>query len=154
MPVKTPAFNNFLLTTPDSLLWYSYGDSVYSYSYRTRQTARYDCGKARSPPVLHDAGTTVYLTNTVGIGTAQNGRISYIYRYAQADVNSHAPFAMLETEPGVLAIASCIGLFRFDTRSARLDTMLYIPAPAFAPCGNTRIISLSAPMGRDLPLEE
>ncbi len=127
MPVKTPSFSNFILRGPDSVLWYSFADSVYSYNYKTRQTASYDCGKGSITTGFALSGKELYLANAVGIGVLQNGKIDYRYRYPRSDINSHAPFSMLELEPGLLAIASCSGLFRFDTRTNRLDTMLYIP---------------------------
>jgi hypothetical protein len=34
---------------------------------------------------------------------------------------------MLELQPGVIAIATCSGLLRFDTQTKRLDTVLSIP---------------------------
>lgn len=127
LPVKTPSFNNFLLCSPDSVLWYSFADSVYSYNYKTHRTTSYDCGRGSITTGFAESGKELYLANAVGIGVLQNGKIGYRYHYPRSDINSHAPFAMLELEPGLLAIASCSGLFRFDTRSGRLDTMLYIP---------------------------
>ena len=42
-------------------------------------------------------------------------------------LNSRVPFAIAEPQPGLLAIATCNGLLRFDTRTERLDTLLSIP---------------------------
>ena len=54
LPVKTASFNNYLLLTPDSSLWYSFDDSIYSYSYRTNQTAAsFIAKRAPSPGRLH-----------------------------------------------------------------------------------------------------
>jgi signal transduction histidine kinase len=127
MPIKTLTFNNFLLLTPDSLLWYSYGDSIYRYSYRNRQTSAYGCEKGSVTTGFVQSGNDLYLANAIGIGLLNDGKIEYRYRYPKADVNSHAPFAMLEIRPGQLAIASCSGLFRYDIPNNRLDTMLCIP---------------------------
>jgi signal transduction histidine kinase len=127
LPVKTPTFDNFLLITPDSTLWYSFSDSIYSYSYRTGRTAACYAEKGSITTGFALSGNALYLANAVGIGEIQNGKIDYRYRYPEPDVNSHAPFSMLEIAPGQLAIASCSGLTRYDTRTGRLDTMLHIP---------------------------
>ena len=127
LPVRTFTFNNFLLITPDSVLWYSYGDSAYSYSYGTHRTTAFDCEKGSVTTGFVQSGKNLYLANAVGVGTLQNGKIRYVYRYSKADISGQAPFSMLEVEPGQLAIASCSGLFRFDIPRGRMDTMLSIP---------------------------
>lgn len=127
LPVRTPTFDNFLLITPDSTLWYSYADSIYRYSYKTHGTNAFYAEKGSITTGFVLSGKNLYLANAVGIGKLQNGKIMYSYRYPEPDVNSHAPFSMLEVEPGQFAIASCSGLTRYDTRTGRLDTMLYMP---------------------------
>jgi signal transduction histidine kinase len=142
IPIKTPSFNNFILLTPDSVLWYSHSDSLYGYAYRTRRTESYDAGRGSITEGFAQSGGRIYIANAIGIGFVRNdssgkdgtgkdgsrdGRISYVYRHPQPDINSNVPFSMLELSPGILVMASCNGLLRWDTRSGRLDTMLHLP---------------------------
>jgi signal transduction histidine kinase len=127
IPVKTSSFNNFLFLGPDSVLWYSHSDTVYGYSYRTRQTVRYDAGKGSITEGFAQTEGGLYIADAIGAGVVEKGGIRYLYRHPQADENSNVPFSMLELSPGVLAIASCNGLLRFDTRTHLLDTMMHLP---------------------------
>jgi len=127
LPTSRLPFNNFILTTPDSILWYSHADSICSYSYRTQQTTVIPAGAGSITDGFVLSGGQLYIANAIGIGLLQNGRIDYQYRYAVADINSNVPFNMLEMSPGQLAIASCNGLFRYQPAGHRLDTLLRIP---------------------------
>jgi signal transduction histidine kinase len=120
-------FSNFVLTTPDSVLWYSQGDSIFSYSYRTRRTSIVPAGPGSITDGFALSGGNLYIANAIGVGVLQGNRIDYQYRYPLADINSNAPFAMLEISPGLLAIATCNGLFRYNTINHRVDTLLRMP---------------------------
>jgi signal transduction histidine kinase len=120
-------FNNFILTTPDSILWYSHADSICSYSYRTQQTTVIPVGAGSITDGFALSEGRLYIVNAIGIGILQDGRIDYKYRYPVADINSNVPFNILEMSPGQLAIASCNGLFRYYTADHHLDTLLHIP---------------------------
>ncbi|HWK04234.1 MAG TPA: ATP-binding protein [Puia sp.] len=126
LPVKT-TFNNFTLLTADSLLWYSHEDTVYRYSYRTGQTAAFFAGSGSITDGFALSGDGLYIANAIGVGIFQGGRFDYLYRYPRPDINSNAPFSMLELKPGVLAIATCNGLFGFDVHTHMLDTLLQPP---------------------------
>lgn len=120
-------FNSYVLQDADSTLWYSLGDTVFAYSFRTGRTSRLFAGAGSvATGFLHTAGG-FYIANAIGIGVIHNQRIDYQYRYPEANRNSNMPFAMLEISPGHIAVATCEGLFRFDTRDHRLDTLLRIP---------------------------
>ena len=122
-----PFFNNYLYLDPDSTLWYSQDDSVYGYSYKThRRLSLYD-GRNSIVDGFIQSGGVLYAANAIGIGIIQNGKLTYIYRHPQADINGNVPFSMLELQPGLLALATCNGLLRFDTRTRRLDTLLNLP---------------------------
>jgi len=126
IPIKG-SFNNFVLLTPDSVLWSSRGDSIYGYSYKTRQSAAYDAGFGSITDGFVLSGGELYLANAVGIGVLRDGKIAYLYRHPRPDVSSNVPFSMQELGPGKLVIASCGGLLAFDTHTLRLDTMLSLP---------------------------
>ena len=133
-PAPSPAslpirgyFNNFVLTTPDSILWYSRGDTIYSYSYKTHRTVvlPVDKGSITDGFVLSEG--SLYVANAIGIGILRDNRIDYQYRYPKPDINSNAPFSMVEISPGLIAIATCEGLFRYNILSHVVDTLWRMP---------------------------
>ncbi|HEY6899340.1 MAG TPA: ATP-binding protein, partial [Puia sp.] len=126
LPIRSD-FNNFVLTTPDSVLWYSHGDSVYAHSYKTGRTTALnaEAGSITDGFVLSEGN--LYVANAVGVGIVQNNRIDYQYRYPKADINSNAPFSMLEISPGLIAFATCDGLFRYNIISHAVDTLWRVP---------------------------
>ncbi len=126
-PVTRRPFNNFVFTTPDSLLWYSRDDSIFSYNSRTRRTTITLPGAGSITDGFAMTGGRLYVANAIGIGELHGNSIDYRYRYPLADVNSNAPFSMLEMSPGQLAIASCNGLLRYNTVTYTIYTLLYIP---------------------------
>ena len=127
LPVARRPFNNFVLTTPDSLLWYSRDDTIFFYDYRTRRTRIIFPGAGSITDGFAMTGGRLYVSNAIGIGELHDNRIDYRYRYPLADINGNAPFSMLEMSPGQLAIASCNGLLRYNTLTYAIDTLLYIP---------------------------
>lgn len=124
LPIKG-YFNNFILRTTDSLLWYSRDDSIYSYSYITHQTTSLYAGHGSITDGFVQSGGTLYVANAIGIGIIKDGKISYLYRHPKPDMFPNVPFAMLELSPGVLAIACCNGLLRYDIHTNLLDTMFH-----------------------------
>jgi signal transduction histidine kinase len=127
IPQSHIPFSNFVLTTPDSVLWYSRGDSIFSHSYRTRRTSIVPAGPGSITDGFALSGGNLYVANAIGVGVLRDNRIDYQYRYPLADINSNVPFAMLEISPGLLAIATCNGLFRYNTVNHRVDTLLRMP---------------------------
>jgi len=123
LPIRT-AFNNFTLLTADSLLWYSHEDTIFCYSYKTRQTFRLFAGPGSITDGFLQSDSGLYIANAVGVGLLRDGQLTYLYRHPRPDINSNAPFSMLELSPGVLAIATCNGLFSFNVHTHILDTLL------------------------------
>jgi len=126
LPIRT-SFNNFIYKDGDSVLWYSYGDSIFSYNYHSRKTRMFLAGKGSITDGFIRIDSNIYTANAVGIGVIGKESVNYLHRWPQADVNSNVPFAMVELNPGVLAIGCCNGLFSFDLRSRRLDTLFCSP---------------------------
>ncbi|HVU54318.1 MAG TPA: triple tyrosine motif-containing protein [Puia sp.] len=118
-------FNNFIYKEGDSVLWYSYGDSIFSYNYHSRTTHMVHAGKGSITDGFIRMDSSLYVADAVGIGVIRQGNVSYLFRWPQADVNSNVPFAMVELSTGILAIGCCNGLFSFDPRSRRLDTLFH-----------------------------
>jgi signal transduction histidine kinase len=126
LPIHGP-FNNFVLNTPDSALWYSQGDTIYSWSYKTHRTTALPVGEGSITDGFALSEGNLYIANAIGIGVLRNNRIDYQYRYPKSDINSNAPFSMLEISPGLIAIATCDGLFRYNIQSHVVDTLWRMP---------------------------
>jgi signal transduction histidine kinase len=124
-PIAGP-FNNFVLEE-DSTIWYSRDDTAFAYSYRTRKTRRIRAGSGSITDGFARSRDAMYIANAIGIGLLRADTVSYRYRYPQANINSNVPFAMEEIAPGLIAIATCEGLFRFNVADGHLDTLLKIP---------------------------
>ncbi len=124
-PIAGP-FNNFVLEE-DSTLWYSRDDTAFAYSYRTRKTRRISAGSGSITDGFARSKDSLYIANAIGIGLIRADTVAYRYRYPQANINSNVPFAMEEIAPGLIAIATCEGLFRFNVADNHLDTLLKIP---------------------------
>ncbi|HTI90012.1 MAG TPA: ATP-binding protein [Puia sp.] len=120
-------FNNFVLTTPDSMLWYSWLDTIYSYSYKTRRTTKLPAGEGSITDGFVLSEGNLYVANAIGIGPLQNNHIDYQYRYPKPDINSNVPFSMVEISPGLIAIATCNGLFRYNILNHAMDTLWRMP---------------------------
>jgi len=126
-PAIHSPFNSYVLQDTDSTLWYSREDTIFSYSFRSRRTNVIPGGQGSITTGFLRCGGELYAANAMGIGVIRNQRIEYRYRYRQANNNSNVPFAMVEMSPGRIAIATCEGLFRFDTCDHKLDTLLRFP---------------------------
>jgi signal transduction histidine kinase len=124
--IRVP-FNSYVLEDADSTLWYSRNDTLFTYSFRSGRTAMLFAGAGSVATGFLRTTDGFYIANAIGIGVIDNQHIDYQYRYPQADRNSNMPFAMTEISPGSIAIATCEGLLRFDTRDHRLDTLLRVP---------------------------
>lgn len=128
LPIDRP-FNDFVLANPapDSLLWYSRWDTIYSYSYKTHRTVALPAGEGSITDGFAHSEGNLYVANAIGIGVLRANRIDYQYRYPKPDINSNVPFSMLEISPGLIAIATCNGLFRYNIVSHAMDTLWRMP---------------------------
>src|SRR6202012_199919 len=107
--------------------WYSREDTIYSYSFRLHRGSVIRPGSGSITDGFTRSEGDLYVANAIGIGVLRGQTIDYQYRYPQANINSNVPFSMLEMSPGLLAIATCDGLFRFNIVNHRLDTLLRMP---------------------------
>lgn len=123
----TGHFNNFSLLEPDSTLWYSLGDTIHSYSFKTGRITTVYSGAGSITVGFLRSGGSLYVASAVGIGPLKDGQVDYQYRYRQSNANGNVPDAMAEISPGLIAIATCKGLLRFNTATHRVDTLLRIP---------------------------
>jgi signal transduction histidine kinase len=121
------AFNNFVYFDKDSTLWYSREDSIFAVSPRTHRTTMIRASAGSITDGFVRSGDSLYIGNAVGVGVVSGDHVDYRYRYPQPDVPGNVPFSMIEMQPGLIAIATCEGLFRYHTTSRRLDTLLRMP---------------------------
>ena len=120
-------FNNFIYTDPDSVIWYSHSDTLYGFSSRTHLSRAIYAGNGSITTGFLASEGRLYLANAIGIGELKADKVEYFFRYPQTNINSNFPFSMIGMGPGLLAIATCNGLFRYDVHTHRLDTLLHIP---------------------------
>jgi signal transduction histidine kinase len=125
LPIEGP-FNNNIFVTRDSLLWYSFRDSLYYYDYTTHER------KFRSP--LPGSYNIAFATSAGNTYMANNRGI---YRLSREHIDTEAsykdvgdPFDMVELKPGILVMATSKGVFKFSISTHRIDTVLFTAAPA------------------------
>ena len=112
--------------TSDNSLWYSQADPkrgftcLHQYNYTSGQTKQYP--KIRSGDIVTESGGNLYLANMNGVGILDGDSLLFLYKYPRALAGT-VTFDFTEIAPGILAIATCNGLLRFNTASHRLDTL-------------------------------
>jgi signal transduction histidine kinase len=125
LPIKGK-FAYYVSTTNDGLLWYnqlnpSLGyQCMHRYNKNTGQIKVYE--KIRSDYVVAASGTQHYLANSLGVGILEADSVRTLYKYAGKNVGN-ITFDIQEIHPGILAIATCGGLFRFNVTTSKLDTI-------------------------------
>lgn len=125
LPIERP-FNNNIFVTQDSLLWYSFKDSLYYYSYKTGERkffsqlpGSYNISFAAS------AGKT-YMANYKGIYSISKEHIDTEALYRGIG----DPFDMVELRSGILMMATSRGLFNYTIATHKIDTVLPTTVPA------------------------
>jgi signal transduction histidine kinase len=126
---KMPFQGSFLYSvfrTRDSLLWYTQVDTssklsyLRCYDYRSATTKVYKKLAIGSFAIAAVDGRH-YLADENGIGALTGDSIHYLHHF---DLGlSSSIYDMQEIEPGILFIATCKGMLRFDTHTSRLDTL-------------------------------
>ena len=125
LPIKGK-FAYYVSATGDSLLWYSQQNSslgylcLHQYNKITGRVKVYK--KLRSDFVVTASGAEFYLANNLGVGILEDDSVRFLYKYP-AKSSGNIIFDIREIQPGILAIATCGGLFRFNTMTSILDTL-------------------------------
>ncbi|MFN8251828.1 MAG: ATP-binding protein [Ferruginibacter sp.] len=70
------------------------------------------------------------MANNKGVGLLQADSIQYLYEYPKGQSNINT-YDFKEISPGILAIAGCSGLLRFNTGSNKLDTVYRLENACF-----------------------
>jgi signal transduction histidine kinase len=118
-------FSNSVYALNDSLLVYSYKDSIYSYNRKTYSKKLMFSTHTNLNFAMAFSGQHLYFANQNGIAVVNgNGSIEFL-KYFDAKTAVHLnPYTMIEISPGKLSLASCEGLLGFDTKTNKIDTLL------------------------------
>jgi signal transduction histidine kinase len=125
LPISGP-FVSSVFKTGDSLLWYCKPEEtrttnwLYCYNEKTGQTKIYDKTMLNGLHGLAYSNHKVYLAHYDGFGFLDGDTIKYIFPKKQWGFNS---YDIQEVEPGILFLATCDALLRFNTVSQKLDTL-------------------------------
>lgn len=112
--------------TGDSLLWYSQVNKktritcLNQYNKKTGITTAFP--KIKNGEIIAVTGSSVYLASTDGISILKSDSAFTLYQYPKS-LKGTTTFDFTEISPGILAIATCAGLFSFNTANNRFDTL-------------------------------
>lgn len=123
------AFSNSTYLMGDTLFWHIKANKqlkyscLHSYNIRTGKITVYPKVRERfAQMVMSSSGGKLYAANGSGIFRMEGDSLRQIYTYPAANrVSIH--FMMIETEPGVLAIANCNALLQYNIASGKMDTL-------------------------------
>lgn len=119
-------FVTSVFKTNDSLLWYckhpeaGRPSRLICYNQKSRQTKDYPKVLLNGLHGLTYSNRRIYLAHYDGFGYLDGDTIQYIYDRKKWGLIS---FDLQEVEPGILFLATCNGLLRFNTFSRKLDTV-------------------------------
>jgi signal transduction histidine kinase/ligand-binding sensor domain-containing protein len=125
LPIKGK-FSFNISQTNENLLWYTAGNvnvghnCLHQYNKSTGQTKIYP--QIKSGDIVAVSGADIYLANPNGIGILKADSLLYLYNYPKTLAGT-VVFDFTEIDPGVLAVATCAGLFRFNTTTNKFDTL-------------------------------
>ena len=125
LPIKGK-FSFNLSITDGNLLWYSQADMqlgyncLHQYNETTGETKVF--AKIKRGDIVAQSGNAIYLANPYGIGILNADSMELLYKYPVALAGT-VTFDFSEISPGILAVATCGGLLRFNTSTHLLDTI-------------------------------
>jgi hypothetical protein len=127
LPV-TGKFSTTIFLMGDSILWFVKPNQklkyscLHSYNYNTGVTRVFEKIKEDYQLVMATSGNELYMAKESGIYRFANDTLDLLYAYPP-DKRSRLHYDMQEIEPGVLGIAACNSLVRFNIQSRKLDTI-------------------------------
>ncbi len=126
LPIKGKFSNRISYTDNSNLLWYNAQDakSGENYFHQFNKTTGFTTTfeKIKLTTQVLETGSKTYLANNIGIGILQGDSIAYHYEYPKGIPNLNT-YDFKEISPGILAVAGCSGLLRFNTSNNKLDTI-------------------------------
>ncbi len=112
--------------TNGNLLWFNQVEAklgyncLHLYNSNTGKTKVYD--KIKWSDIVASSGNDIFLANSYGIGILDADSLRVLYKYPNEQAGLTI-FDFAEISPGILAVATCSGLLRFNTTTYRLDTL-------------------------------
>jgi signal transduction histidine kinase len=128
IPIKGK-FDYFISSTNDSTLWYSQYDTsagnayLHSYNHKTGQTKVYYKIPGGETIAKEMKDGKIMLVTAFGIGWLMGDSIQYLYKHPQITYNS-STYSIEEIEPGIVLLATCSGILKFNTNNNKIDTLL------------------------------
>jgi signal transduction histidine kinase len=128
IPIKGK-FTYYVSLTSDSILWYCQHDEsagyvcLHSYNYKTGQTKTYPRIRGSEIITKEMTGGKQMLVTEFGIGWLMGDSIQYIYKHPQITYNSSS-YSIEEIAPGIVLLATCSGILKFNTNNNKIDTLL------------------------------
>jgi len=125
LPVKGK-FSFNITHTNGQLLWYTQLNKkagyhcLHQYNGATGLTKVYP--KIKWGDIVAESGGKIYLANLLGIGILEEDSLRLLYKYTKEQAGV-VTFDFTELSPGVLGMATCSGLLRFNTATHVLDTL-------------------------------
>jgi signal transduction histidine kinase len=125
LPIQGKFSFNITHTGKD-LLWFTQSNTevgytcLHQYNKSTGQTKVFP--KIKWGDIIATSGKEIYLANPNGIGILKADSLFYLYNYPKSLAGTIV-FDFTEINPGILAIATCAGLFRFNTNNNKFDTL-------------------------------
>lgn len=119
LPINAP-FNNNIFLAKDSVLWYSYKDTLHTYHYKDHKSRVVSTMSGSYNLAFATTQGVDYVTNYLGINIIRNDSVINVSRFKGLG----DPFDMVELTPGVLAMATGKGLYTFDVRTHNISCIL------------------------------
>ncbi len=125
LPIKGK-FSFNITHTDENLLWYTQLNRsvgyhcLYHYNKVTGITKVYP--KIKWGDIITASGTEIYLANSIGIGILDTDSLRFLYNYPK-ELAGVVTFDFTEISKGILGVATCSGLLRFNTATHQLDTL-------------------------------
>jgi len=125
LPIKGK-FDFTVSQTSEHVLWYNQVEAsvgyncLHRYDKSSGETKIFE--KIKWGDIVTVSGTDIYLANMNGIGILDADSFRFLYKYSK-ELRGVATFDFAEISPGILALATCGGLLRFNIATAKLDTI-------------------------------
>lgn len=127
VPIKGK-FTYLTSVTKDSTLWYCQNDKeagyvcLHSYDQKNRQTRVYKKIQGAEIVITELSNGKKLAVTEFGIAWFIGDSLQYIYRHPAVSYNT-ASYKAEEIEPGVVLLATCAGILKFDTNKKLVDTV-------------------------------
>ncbi|MGH2553970.1 MAG: ATP-binding protein [Chitinophagaceae bacterium] len=126
LPIKGK-FGYSISTINDSLIWFFQNNvkpwfsCMHRYNKNTGQSTAFQ--NVRLESILTSNDTDTWLANNTGILKLEADSFRYVYKNP-TNVIGNIVYAIKIIQPGVMALATCAGIFRYTIADSRLDTIL------------------------------